>query len=180
MTVYIQKWTPFRFACALNSLQQGVNNVNGTTDPKNRQINRLALAALALAQADIPFALSAFATTGVAGQVSFTLSGHTLKVGQPVVIAGVYGGTGSISGYSNSTTYRVSATNGTTTATLTTLSGGALTTVAGTSSGITVTATPWAMQRAGVVSTTSTNGLLINVPMVPGFVSPAGTNDDGT
>ncbi len=164
----------------MKSLQQGVNNVNGTTDPKNRQINRLALAALAIAQADIPFALSAFATTGVAGQVSFTLSGHTLKVGQPVVISGVYGGTGSISGYSNPTTYRVSATNGTTTATLTTLSGGALTTVAGSSSGITVTATPWAMWRAGQVSTTSTNSLLINVPLVPGFVPPAGTVDDGT
>jgi hypothetical protein len=124
--------------------------------------------------------LSAFATTGVAGQVSFTLSGHTLKVGQPVVISGVYGGTGSISGYSNPTTYRVSATNGTTTATLTTLSGGALTTVAGSSSGITVTATPWAEWRAGQVSTTSTNSLLINVPLVPGFVPPAGTVDDGT
>ncbi len=174
MTVYIQKWVPFRWASELRSLAQGVNNVG------NRQQNRLALKALALAQADIPFALSAFATTGVAGQVSFTVAGHTLKVGQPVVIAGVYGGTGSISGYSNSTTYRVSVTNGTTTATLTTLAGGALTTVAGTATGITVTVTPWAKQRAGVVSTTSTNGLLVNVPLVPGFVPPVGTNDDGT
>jgi hypothetical protein len=95
MTVYIQKWTPFRYACALKSLQQGVNNVNGTTDPKNRQINRNALAALAIAEATTP-------TTG------------------------------------------------------------------------------WAKWRVGFTSRTSTAGLMLNVPLVPGFVSPAGTVDDGT
>ena len=89
MTVYIAKYTPFRFACALKSLQQGVNNVG------NRQQNRLALLALAIAEATTP-------TTG------------------------------------------------------------------------------WAKWRVGENSQVSSNGLLLNVPLVPGFVPPANTNDDGT
>ena len=46
MTVFIAKWMPFRMACALRSLQQGVNNVG------NRQQNRLALLALAITNAN--------------------------------------------------------------------------------------------------------------------------------
>jgi hypothetical protein len=89
MTVYIAKWVPFRWACAMRSLQQGVNNVG------NRQQNRLALLALAITQATTP---------------------------------------------SNP---------------------------------------PWAKWRVGENSRTSSNGLLINVPLVPGFVAPVGSNDDG-
>jgi hypothetical protein len=84
--------------------------------------------------------LTTFATTGVAGQVSFAATTYPVQVGQEVTISGVYGGTGSITGYANPTTYLVGVTNGTTTATLTTLAGGALTTTAGTPSGITVVA----------------------------------------
>ena len=188
MTQFIQKWTPFRYACALKSLQQGVNNVNGTTDPKNRQINRNALAALAITQANAasPYALSNFVITGVTGQISFTVpNGQTLTVGQQVVIAGTFGGTGTIdTGYASPTTYVVSVTNGTTTATLTKVGGGALTSTAGTPSGITETVqlagASWAKWRVGFTSRTSTAGLMLNVPLVPGFVSPAGTVDDGT
>ena len=84
--------------------------------------------------------LAGFATTGIAGQVSFTAATYPVQVGQEVLISGVYGGTGSITGYTNPTTYLVGATNGTTTATLTTLAGGALVSVAGTATGITVVA----------------------------------------
>jgi hypothetical protein len=89
MTVYIQKWTPFRIASALPTLHKGTLNVGNT------QQNRLNLQALAIAEATTP-------TTG------------------------------------------------------------------------------WAKWRVGFQSRTSTAGLLINVPAVPGFVSPAGTVDDGT
>jgi hypothetical protein len=85
--------------------------------------------------------LAGFATAvGTTGQVSFSASTFPVQVGQEVLISGVYGGTGSISGYANPTTYLVGATNGSTTATLTNLAGGVLTTVAGTATGITVSA----------------------------------------
>lgn len=181
MTVYIAKWTPFRFACALRSLQQGALNVG------NRQQNRANLLTLAIAQANAasPYLMSAFGITGIAGQISFTVpAGQTVTVGQQVVIAGTFGGTGSIVGYANPTTYVVSVTNGSTTATLTAVGGGALTTVPGTPSGITATvqlaAASWAKWRVGFQSRTSSAGLVLNVPLVPGFVSPVGTVDDGT
>lgn len=165
-----------------------MNNVNGTTDPKNRQINRNALLALAIAQANAvsPYALNGYSITGAAGQIAFTLpNGNTLVVGQQVVIAGTFTGSGLIdAAYSNPTTYKVSATNGSTTATLQTLASGTLTSTAGTTTGTTATAqlsgASWAKWRVGFTSRTSSAGLLINVPLVPGFVPPAGTVDDGT
>jgi hypothetical protein len=90
MTVYIPKWTPFRWAAAMRCLQQNALNVG------NRQQNRAALLVLAQAQIATP---------------------------------------------SNP---------------------------------------PWAKLRVGENSTTSSNGILLNVPLVPGFVSPVGTVDDGT
>jgi hypothetical protein len=85
---YLTKWLPFRWAAAMRSLQQGINNVG------NRQQNRLALAAAAITQA-----------------------------------------------------------NG---------------------------AATWAKWRVGKTSTLDTNALLLDVPLVPGFVPPVGTVDDGT
>jgi hypothetical protein len=85
-------------------------------------------------------ALTGVVITGTGGTFSCTASGTTLYVGQPVVISGTFGGTGSISGYSNPTTYYIIATNGSTTFTLSaTLGGGAVTTVAGTPTGVTYT-----------------------------------------
>ena len=176
MTVYIQKWTPFRLACAMRSLQQGVNA--GT----NRQIARLALLAKAIAAAfTAPFALTTFATaTGTTGQFSFGATPSTIVVGQIVTITGANTGTGTISPYTSGQAYLVSVTNGSTSATLTTLSGGALTTVAGTLTGLTGTLSSWAKWRVGFTSLTSSAGLMINVPLVPGFVPPVGTSDDST
>lgn len=82
--------------------------------------------------------LAAFAPTGTAGQFSFTATTGVV-VGQTVKISGTYGGTGSITGYVNPTSYLVSVTNGTSTATLTTLGGAAIVTTSGTPSGLTVT-----------------------------------------
>lgn len=82
--------------------------------------------------------LTGVAITGTAGQFSCTAG--TIAVGNPIVISGTFGGTGSITGYSNPTIYYVIATNGTTTFTLsTTFGGSAITTTAGTPTGLTYT-----------------------------------------
>ena len=75
--------------------------------------------------------------TGSAGQ--FSCASTYLAVGMNVVISGTYGGTGSITGYANPTTYRISVTNGSTTFTLTTTGGTAIVTSAGTPTGLTYT-----------------------------------------
>lgn len=82
--------------------------------------------------------LSGVAIAGTAGQ--FTCTSTVLIVGQAIVLSGTYGGTGSITGYTNPKTYYIIATNGTTTFTLSaSLGGGAITTTAGTPTGITYT-----------------------------------------
>lgn len=82
--------------------------------------------------------LSSVIITGTAGEISFTAT-TGLVVGQPVVISGTFGGTGSITGYADPTTYLIGATNGTSTATLTTSAGAAIVTTAGTPTGLTYT-----------------------------------------
>ena len=160
----------------MRSLQQGANNVG------NRQQNRLALLAKAIAAAlTAPYALTGLATaTGTTGQFSFSAAATTLVVGQQITISGTNGGSGTITGYANPTTYLIGATTGSTTATLTTLAGAALATTAGTLTGLTGTVSSWAKWRVGSVTLTSSNSLLVNVTQVPGFVPPVGTNDDGT
>ena len=77
------------------------------------------------------------AITGAAGQFSCIYSSSVLSVGMAVTILGTYGGTGSITGYTSPTTYYIIATNGTSTFTLSaTLGGSAITTTAGTTTGI--------------------------------------------
>ena len=79
--------------------------------------------------------LSTVVITGSAGQ--FSCASTYLAVGMRVTISGTLGGGGGITGYSNPTTYRISVTNGSTTFTLTTTGGTALTTSAGTPTGLT-------------------------------------------
>jgi len=82
--------------------------------------------------------LSTVVITGTGGQ--FSCASTTLAVNQAVTISGTYGGGGSITGYSNPKTYYIIATNGTTTFTLSATPGGtALTTTAGTPTGLTYT-----------------------------------------
>jgi hypothetical protein len=84
--------------------------------------------------------LSGVTITGVAGQFGCTSPSVGLAIGQSLVISGAYGGTGSIAGYTNPTTYYVIATNGTTTFTLsTTVGGSGVTTTAGAPTGLTYT-----------------------------------------
>lgn len=84
--------------------------------------------------------ISGVTITGTAGQFAGTLTGFL--VGTQLQLSGTYGGTGSITGYVDPTTYLVSVTNGTTTFTLTTLAGAPLVTTAGTPTGITYTVIP--------------------------------------
>lgn len=81
--------------------------------------------------------ISGVTITGTAGQFGCTCTG--MVVGATIAISGTYGGTGSITGYSNPTTYYVSATNGTSTLTLQTLALVAIVTTAGTPTGLTYT-----------------------------------------
>lgn len=81
--------------------------------------------------------LSTVVITGTAGQ--FSCASTQLKVGQTVTISGTFGGTGSITGYTNPTTYVIAVTNGTTTFTLVTTAGAAIVTTAGTPTGLTYT-----------------------------------------
>ena len=82
--------------------------------------------------------LTGVAITGTAGQFSCTTASQTLVVGQAITISGTFGGTGSITGYTNPKTYYIIATNGTTTFTLSATVGGVgLTTTAGTPTGLT-------------------------------------------
>lgn len=76
--------------------------------------------------------------TGTAGQISWSsMSYSPLAVGAQILVTGAFGGTGSITGYSSPSIYLVSATNGTSTATLTQINGAALVTTAGTPTGLT-------------------------------------------
>lgn len=84
--------------------------------------------------------LSGVQITGTAGQFSCTATTLPLVVGQALTISGTFGGTGSITGYSNPTTYYIIATNGSTTFTLSTTSGPfalPVVTTAGTPTGLT-------------------------------------------
>jgi len=84
--------------------------------------------------------LSGVVITGTAGQFSCTASNVALAVGQSITISGTYGGTGSITGYVNPTTYYIIATNNSTTFTLSTTAGGSgVATTAGTPTGLTYT-----------------------------------------
>jgi len=81
--------------------------------------------------------LSSIATTGTAGQFSCSASSRQLSNGQKVRLYGTNSGSGTITGYSNPTTYYIIATNGSTTFTLsTTKNGSAITTTAGTLTGL--------------------------------------------
>lgn len=72
---------------------------------------------------------------GVAGQ--FTCDDHGLRVNDTVRIVGTNVGTGTITGYVNPTTYKVSVTNNATTFTLQTLASAPIVTTAGTTLGLT-------------------------------------------
>ena len=110
--------------------------------------------------------LSGVSITGTGGQ--FACSATILSVGQTIAISGTLGGTGSITGYSNPKTYKISATNGSTTFTLVNLDNSAITTTAGTPTGLTYT--------------TSTANEITNISRLAGqnISMGTGTRDSGT
>ena len=77
------------------------------------------------------------------GYFTCTALAAGLAVGQPILITGTFGGTGSITGYVNPTTYYVIATTATTNFTLSATPGGtAITTTTGTPTGLTYSPSP--------------------------------------
>jgi hypothetical protein len=71
------------------------------------------------------------------GQIAFSRTTTNLAVGNIITISGTLGGTGTITGYTDPTTYYIIATDGANYATLSTTSGGsAVTTTAGTPTGL--------------------------------------------
>jgi len=116
---------------------------------------------IAVTGADTGFTLSGVAITGAGGQFSCTASTSTLKVGQTITISGARTGTGTITGYTNPTTYSISATNGSTTFTLTDTSGNAIVTSAGTTAGLTLNVnetTIFGYSNPTVYTISATNG----------------------
>jgi len=81
--------------------------------------------------------LASVIIAGTGGQITFT-SNASVFTGQRMTISGTLGGTGTITGYTNPTTYILSAVTATS-ATLTTSAGGAVVTTAGTPTGLTYT-----------------------------------------
>lgn len=135
--------------------------------------------------------LAGVAITGTAGQFSCTaLTAGTLITGMAVTISGTFSGTGSITGYTNPTSYYIIATNGSSTFTLSaTLGGTAITTTAGTPTGLTytltgagyagsVTATVGAPSAGGTtaVISLSSNGYVITGVSAYGTGLNTGTN----
>jgi len=97
--------------------------------------------------------------TGSAGQFYCNATTTPMVTGQTVKISGTKGGSGSISGYSNPTTYYIIATNGSTTLQLSATPGGsAISTSAGLPTGLTYTNTVGQVSLASVaVADTSGN-----------------------
>ena len=81
--------------------------------------------------------LASVVIAGTGGQITFT-SQAGLVTGQRLTISGTLGGTGTITGYTNPTTYVLTAVTATS-ATLTTTAGAAVVTTAGTPTGLTYT-----------------------------------------
>jgi len=92
----------------------------------------------------------------------FTCTSASLAVGDKVIITGTLGGTGTITGYTSGTVYKVSAVTGTAPAvtafTLTTLGGAALVTTAGTPTGLTYTDSPFFKSMSAAVTSSLIGG----------------------
>lgn len=137
----------------------------------------------AIITATIGGSLSGVAITGVAGQFSCTAAPITLVIGQALTISGTYGGTGSISGYTNPTTYYIIATNGSTTFTLSATAGGtAITTTVGTPTGLSYKYAPTTLNVTAVSSGTLYLGQTIQGTGISAntMITALGTGSGGT
>ena len=137
----------------------------------------------AIITATIGGSLSGVAITGLAGQFSCTAAPITLVIGQALTISGTYGGTGSISGYTNPTTYYIIATNGSTTFTLSATAGGtAITTTVGTPTGLSYKYAPTTLNVTAVSSGTLYLGQTIQGTGISAntMITTLGTGSGGT
>ena len=109
------------------------------------------------------------AISGTAGQ--FTCGASTLEVGAYVVIKGTLGGTALISGYTSGNMYKVSAVTGTspnvTGFTLTTTTGAAISTTAGTLTGLTFDRIP--PGQANELAKATYPNIVIGTNLIPGI-----------
>jgi hypothetical protein len=115
--------------------------------------------------------LTTVTITGTAGQIAFDDTGTAMLQGTSVTISGTYGGTGSITGYTDPTTYFVQTAT-TTTATLVSTyaaavagTGGAIVTTAGTPTGLTYTTGSTAGALATVSTTPTAKGSYTDATM---------------
>jgi hypothetical protein len=116
--------------------------------------------------------LSTVVITGTAGQ--FSCATTALSNGQAIKISGTFGGTGSITGYTDPTTYYIIATNGTTTFTLSATPGGsAITTTAGTPAGLTYTQTVGGLVISGEYQITVTGATTYTIEAASAATSTA-------
>lgn len=116
--------------------------------------------------------LSTVVITGTAGQ--FSCASTSLAVGQAIKISGTFGGTGSITGYTDPKTYYIIATNGTTTFTLSATAGGsAITTTAGTPTGLTYTQTVGGLVISGEYQITVTGSTTYTIQAASAATSTA-------
>jgi len=112
-------------------------------------------------------ALTGVSITSTSGDFLCTATAIPLRVGQTVTISGTFGGTGSISGYTNPKTYYIVATNGSTTFQLSaSINGTPITTTAGTPTGLTYTPAVDSRDDWAYISSTTqyyqTYGIYIN------------------
>jgi len=137
-TAAVTSWT-YNGTTALTGLTPAANTVNKINQIVVSNVTASAAnATVFIAGAPYTSTLSSVVSLSTNGTFSCTAS--TLVVGQPITLSGTYGGTGSITGYANPTTYYIITTNGTTTFTLSaTFGGSAVVTTAGTATGITYT-----------------------------------------
>lgn len=115
--------------------------------------------------------LTTVTITGTAGEIAFDDTGTAMLQGTSVTISGTYGGTGSITGYTDPTTYFVKTAT-TTTATLVSTyaaaiagTGGAIVTTAGTPTGLTYTVGSTAGAAATVSTTPTAKGSYTDATM---------------
>ena len=137
----------------------------------------------AIVTATIGGSLSGVTITGTAGQFSCNAAPITLAIGQALTISGTYGGTGSITGYVNPTTYYIIATNGSTTFTLSATAGGtAITTTAGTPTGLTYRYAPTTLNVTAVSSGTVYLGQTVQGAGISAntMITALGTGTGGT
>ena len=118
----------------------------GGTNPYNSLVSQvvftIAIVGTNLTSLNATSTVAGVAIANTAGTFTCTSNAY-LAVGQQLTLSGTYGGTGSITGYANPTTYLVSAVSGgagtVTGFTLTNLDGSAIVTTSGTPTGITYT-----------------------------------------